>query len=227
MLSSLRDRLDRVGPRVRWLAVAACLLLAAVSALEDAGHATSPPPAAAGRPVVVAARTLATGHVLTARDLRRARWPTSVGPQDTVVTPRRVVGRRLAAPLGPGDAITPRRLLDAPGLTAGLDPGTVAVPVDLGLDVAGLVRPGARVDLIAVPATDALGTDTGLATGARGGGGATVVVRDALVLAVLPVGADVTGSGATRLVLALQRPTALRVAEGRASRTFSIVRDPP
>ena len=222
MLSTLRRSLDRVGRWPRLALAGACLLMAGLTAAQDAQR-----PASATAPVtvavVVAARALPAGHTLRAVDLRVDRWPARCRPVDGASRVPALVGRRTAGPLAAGDAISPRRLVDA-GLTAGLLPGTVAVPVDLDADVRGLVGVGALVDLVAVASPDSVDPSAPRARTA-----AQTVAQGVLVLALLLPGTDARGAGAaiSRVVLAVDRATALRIAGLRATRMFTIVLDAP
>lgn len=153
---ALRARRRLIG--VVLLASAAALSLRAVQ-----------PPAAPSHPVVVAAHAVGTGGVLGADDLRLARYPDGAVPEGALTTLPAAVGRRVTAGLSPGEPLTAARLLDDDARAA---PGRVALAVrlpDAGL--AGLLRPGERIDL--------------LATDARGGGARTVA-SDVVVLALPP-----------------------------------------
>lgn len=161
-------RLRRVLRARRRLIGVALLALAAALALRS----LQPPPAPS-RPVVVAAHAVGTGGVLQAGDLRLARYPADAVPAGALTALPGAVGRRVTAALGPGEPLTASRLLDDDARAA---PGRVALAVrlpDAGL--AGLLRPGERVDL--------------LATDARGGG-ARVVASDVVVLALPPLAAS-------------------------------------
>lgn len=211
-----RLALARIGPRWRLAAALGCLLLAGVSALD--GHAVPPRP---GHLVVVAARDLPAGRALAVSDLATVRrvdsWP------GTLASTRSLAGRRLAVALRRGEPVSAQRLL-SPGLTRGLPAGTVALPVDLATDVRGLAEPGGRVDLLATgtdPDTVAGGdTDAGAAVGR-----AERVAGNLLVLAALPP--DEGAAGGCRLVLAVARETAVKVAGLRSLRLFQAVTLPP
>lgn len=145
-----------------------------------------PPPT---EPVLVAARDLPAGTVLSADDLATRRFPAGVAP-GAAVSRADALGRTTAAPLTAGEPVTVVRLM-APGLLDGY-PGLVAVPVRIpDPDSVALLQVGDRIDLLA--------TDPG-------GGGTALVARQVPVLA-LPGGPDdasasVTGSAvAGRLVV--------------------------
>jgi pilus assembly protein CpaB len=133
-------------------------------------------PAPAGTPVLVAARDLAAGTVLTARDIELDARPPADLPDGTLASTRDVVGRVLASGARRGEVLTDVRLV-GPSLVDTLAPGQVAVPVRIAdAAAAALVAPGAHVDVLAA---------------VEGGGPAQTVVTDATVLAI-PTS---TGSG--------------------------------
>lgn len=148
LLSGVRRRvlLHRRG-------LAALLLAAAVVA----GLGSVRAPAAATSPVWVAARDLDGGTALARADLRRARLPAEAVPAGAVALAD-LVGSRLAGPVRAGEPLTDRRVLGARLLED--YPGRAAVPVRLAdPGVAGLLRPGERVDLMrADPQGDAPAT---------------------------------------------------------------------
>jgi Flp pilus assembly protein CpaB len=95
--------------------------------------------------VPVAAHDLDSGTVLSAGDLSTRRLPVGSAP-DGLET--HAVGRTLAGPIRRGEPVTDARLV-APALIAGY-PGRVALPVRIAdADVAGLLRVGDHVDLVA------------------------------------------------------------------------------
>lgn len=155
------------------------------------------PPSSATVEVLVADRTLPTGHRLIADDLRTTSWPVDLAPGRAAVpaenTGPQIVGRVLSAPIEEGEPLTEARVL-GPGLLEGLPAGTVAVPVR-PTDPAGvaLVRPGDHVDILTGAATDWSGAD---ATG-RSASGLTLTrwaARRALVLSAVPAPpADASG----------------------------------
>jgi Flp pilus assembly protein CpaB len=217
MFRFLRRRLPTIGRTPRLVAAGVCLLLAFASTVG--AHAQHPGTSVSrSRPVVVVARDLPAGHRLTRGDLVVARWPAALRPPDAPAAPNSVLGRRLAGPLGAREIPTSSRLL-GDGLTTGLGQGMVAAAV--GLDdphATDLVRPGDRVDLLGTPRPVDLATDQPTAPASV----ATVATR-ALVLAVLPRSADADAE----VVLAVDRPTALRITRDRAAQVFAVMTDPP
>lgn len=199
---SLRLSLARIGFRWRLAAAVVCLLLAAVSAVET----RAVPEKTASHRVVVADRPLAAGYPLTSGDLTVVRLPSSF--PGAIARPDRLIGRTLAGPVARGEPVTAMRLVDR-SLASGLDPGLVALPVDVAADVRGLVRPGSPVDLLAVT---------------EEGGSGRSVARRVLVLGVLAASDSDAGC---RLVLAVRRDDAARIAAAGASETFRVAALPP
>lgn len=83
-----------------------------------------------GVPVVVVARDLMAGHVLTSGDLAVADWPVDLSPEGAVADPVVLVGRALSAGMSRGEAMTPARVR-GPGLLTGVEDGLVAAHVRL------------------------------------------------------------------------------------------------
>jgi pilus assembly protein CpaB len=170
----------------RWLA-AGLAALGAAAALQ-----ALTPPTPAGSLVWVAARDLPAGRALAGPDLRPVRWPVTALPDGVAGSQPSGV---LAAPVRRGEPVTDVRLV-GPALLAGQQPGTVAMTIRVADPATVLtVRPGSRVDVLAVPmgAADvgALETSTDPSTGRPAGPvAAAVLAHGALVLA-LP--GDTTG----------------------------------
>lgn len=126
---------------VRRRLLAAALTAAAVAA----GLHALAPPAPATVPLTVAARDLPAGAVLTGSDVTLLDVAPGSVPDGAVAT---AAGETLAAPVRRGEPITDLRLLGTT-YTAGRG-DLVAVPVRIpDPGVAGLLEPGARVDLLA------------------------------------------------------------------------------
>jgi Flp pilus assembly protein CpaB len=229
-----RDRRRRERTREARLLVARhrrlLLSLAAVVALLSVVRALAPPTVAT-LPVLVAARDLAAGHVLTDGDLRQVDWPADLSPPPgDPATAAGLAGRSLASPVRAGEAVTDARLL-GPGVLTGQPAGTLAVPVRLAdATAATLVAAGDRVDLIAGATPDAAAFDAGPS-------GSDVVASDVLVLAVpgradddvtgglgaLAGGGDETGAASAGvLVVATDRDTAVRLAGAQAGQVLSV-----
>ncbi|RBY77972.1 Flp pilus assembly protein CpaB [Blastococcus sp. TF02-09] len=189
--------------------VAAALLAAVAVALA---LRPGPPAEGAGpqpQPVVVAAHSLDAGRPLAAGDLALARYPPGTAPAGVVAEPDLLVGRLLAGPVRAGEPLTDTRLV-GPGLTSLLPDGQVAAPVRLAdLAVAGLVRTGDRVDVLATePGAGEAGT---LASGVR----------------VLAAGGSGDGPTAGLLIVAVDTATAARLAAAATSATLTVSLPPP
>jgi pilus assembly protein CpaB len=210
-----RRYLPRIGRWPRLLLAGCCVLLALASAVDGTPAARS---VTRPVPVVVAAHDLPAGHRLTRPDLAVVSWPPELRPAGARADPAELVGRLSAGPIGDGEAITGIRLIGA-DLGAGLPRHLVATAITLG-DPHGveLVRPGDRVDL--------LEADRPLDPLAGGPSETTDVVGLAAhvsVLAVLPA----TTSADAELVVAVDRPTAVRITADSATHVFTAVVVPP
>jgi pilus assembly protein CpaB len=177
---------------VRRVVAAALVLVAAVLAVR---------PAARGTPVLVAAHALPTGAALTAADVRVAFLPPDLAPAAVLTEPSAVESAVLVSAASPGEPITSTRLLgpDHIRLAAGPDHG--AVPLRLtDPGVARLLRPGARVDVVAADPHELLATS-------------------AVVLAVHPGAASRDGPV---VLLALPAAPATRVASVAMERPVGV-----
>ena len=184
----LRDALRSPGRRraagIRRTAAGVLVVLALVLALAPAeGDATGA--------VLVAARDLASGAALTEADVAVARWPVELIPAGALRGPGEAGGRVLAGAARAGEPLTDVRLAGpAPSGRTG-DPRAAAVPVRLAdPDVAGLLVPGSRVDVITPgPAADrpvVLAADAAVVTVVAAESGALGQARGRLVLVTLP-----------------------------------------
>ncbi|MBD7979481.1 SAF domain-containing protein [Oerskovia merdavium] len=170
--SAARRRLHALAWRSRPVVVAVgCGLAAAVVV----GRVSPPPPETS--PVVVAARDVGAGVVLTGRDLRVEDVVSSLAPQASLTRVSDAVGRTTSVALTRAQPVTPS-LVAAGDLAASAPSGTVVAPVRLADPaVSALLGPGDRVDLLVA----ASGTDD-----PTGGAPGTYVARRALVLAGVP-----------------------------------------
>jgi hypothetical protein len=143
----LRSRLARRRRAVRRAVLTRRRPLAAVlaaGAVLAAVHELRPAPAPSV-PVPTASRDLPSGAVITADDVTTADYAAGTEPTDLAEDP---VGHVLAAPVRAGEALTDVRLVGAD--LARAHPGLVLVPVRLpDAEVAGLLRVGDRIDLLA------------------------------------------------------------------------------
>lgn len=112
--------------------------------------------------VVVAARSMPAGHVLTAEDVRLVDWPAGAVPPEYANSEADVVGRGLLAPISQNEPLLSTKLARMEG-GGGLpilipDSGrAISISVDQVLGVAGFVLPGTRVDVVVImeqPGTD-------------------------------------------------------------------------
>jgi pilus assembly protein CpaB len=187
-MKAVKPRLVRCRrPLAVLCAVAAVLLVRPPSA----------PPGLSGDPVLVAARDLPAGLRLAAGDVRTVRLRPSPAGALTGLPENAT----LAAPMRRGEPLTDLRLLGPP-LLAAYGRGLVAAPVRVPDAALGsLVRPGDRVDVLAVSES---AHPSAVPAGAPGG----LLAASAPVLAVPPAG---EGSGAL-LLLAVTRAQAAALA---------------
>ena len=175
--------------------------------------------------VVVAARDLAPGTVLTAADLALRGVSRDSSPPDPLLDPAGAVARTVAAPVRAGEAVRARDVV-SPGLVAGLGSGMRALPVRLADDAAAsLVRAGDSVDVLASYGGD--GTSSA---------SAVVVASDVRVLvapaapgggsASLLGGSSASTSGGSVLVLATTQAQALDLARAVAGGRLSVALRP-
>jgi len=131
----------RLGPRMRTLLTAAATAALLVVIMLRVALSPYGPPV----PVLTATRDLRAGDVLTAADVRTARWPDGLVPPGALRQRPEAVGRRLTMGVAAGTALTDRHVTgDSP--LAGLAAGTAAVPVPSGA-LRG-ASSGARLDLV-------------------------------------------------------------------------------
>ena len=196
----------------------AALLLAVAAA--TATRVAAPPQAPADA-LVVGARDLPAGTVVTGADVTVVAWPRGARPDGAALTPGEAAGAVLTSGLRRGEPLTDARRL-GPGLLAGQPQGTVVAPVAVS-DAGALtaLTPGRRVDVLA-RATDAV-------TGQPGQ--AERLARDVVVLAVpAPAGAATGLLGAapapagTTLLLAVDEETARRLAGAAGGWTGVVLR---
>jgi pilus assembly protein CpaB len=196
--------------------------------------------------VVVAARDLPAGEVLTAGDLRTIGSPAATVPVGAVTDLTAVVGSQLSGPLRRNEQLTDVRLNH--GVLRRPAPGLVSTPVRLADSQAALLLvPGQRIDVLAASTaidsggtaaggTAAGGTAPGGSTGATAAGAApiataTVVAADVMVVAIpvasAPPGAsEATGDvgvEGTLVVLATSAMQARQLAQAEVSSRLSAV----
>lgn len=204
-LDRLRSLLRGRGwPRtmaLRRIAAVALVVLAGALALRPAGARE-----AAQTDVVVAAKDMAPGSRLSQADVSIRQLPGSVVPTGALTRRAAAVGRVLAGPIRAGEPLTDVRLVGPAdtALTTG-EPDAATVPVRLAdPDVADLLRPGIRVDVVTLDPDQQ--SDPVLADNAT-----VVTVRDTASSSGGVAGAGQNQAG--RLVLvALPRQFATRLA---------------
>ena len=188
----------------RRVAALACLVLAVLSAFGSRGE----PTARHRSPVIVTARAVQPGSVLTATDLATVGWPEALVPAGAVLRLADALGHTVAAAMTQGEPLTTARLLDT-AMSGSLDPGQVALTIGLaGGNQAAILQAGALVDVYAA------GSDAGLIAGSPLPAGTGRLLGSNLrVLAVLPAAKDLATAGGPSLVLAADRATAARLAD--------------
>jgi pilus assembly protein CpaB len=141
----------------RWLALrrltaVALVLLAAALALRPPTH-----DATETVPILVAARDLPPGVTLRGSDVEVSRLAPSLRPAAALTSPGQATGRVLASATTAGEPLTDVRLVGPENsrLATG-DPSAAAVPFRLADPaVAGMLTPGARVDVVTVAPSSA------------------------------------------------------------------------
>lgn len=97
--------------------------------------------------VVVAGRDLGAGAILAPADLKTVTLPVEQAPEDAVSDPALLVGESLAVVRYSGEPVTPRHL--GPAVILAPDERGVAVQVQADTGLAGLLRPGMMVGVVA------------------------------------------------------------------------------
>jgi pilus assembly protein CpaB len=115
-------------------------------------------PTASGRvetvSVVVARSDLPVATTLNARQLEWVPWPKDYTPKGSLATVELAAGRVLRRPVAAGEVVVESALFDEGkdgGLPAVISPNqrAVSVKVDAVIGIAGFVKPGTRVDVLA------------------------------------------------------------------------------
>jgi len=201
----LPDAADRLLARLagwpRRTVALTCLAIAVLSALRPGSHEKQ----TAIDQLLVANRVLQPGVVLTADDLRPARWPATAVPADALRQPEQAVGHRMAAALARGQPIQSGSLLE-PAVADALRQGKVTTTVTLAdQHQSAILANGAHIDLYGA-----------VEDGQLSGNGVDnkPLARDVTVLAILPT-AGATSSdnpGTLSLIVATDPTTANRIA---------------
>jgi len=103
-----------------------------------------------GKNVVVAARALKSGSVVTAADLRIIQWPGVHTPKGTFETPDQVIGQTVFDAIGEEELISDTHLASAKsGGGSGVPEGLRAVSIHVtdSSGVMGMLRAGQKVDV--------------------------------------------------------------------------------
>ena len=201
----LPDAADRLLARLagwpRRTVALTCLAIAVLSALRPGSHEKQ----TAIDQLLVANRVLQPGVVLTADDLRPARWPATAVPADALRQPEQAVGHRMAAALARGQPIQSGSLLE-PAVADALRQGKVTTTVTLAdQHQSAILANGAHIDLYGA-----------VEDGQLSGNGVDnkPLARNVTVLAILPT-AGATSSdnpGTLSLIVATDPTTANRIA---------------
>ena len=126
--------------------------------LASVGHANAP---VAQRTVLIAAKAIPAHATVTADMVNTSQRPSSAVDPDAFVVPASAVGGIAVNDIPAGSQLTASKLMRAASSTfpsrVGHGMRAVAIPIDRVKSVSNLVKPGDRVDVIAVtsPRTDA------------------------------------------------------------------------
>ncbi len=204
-----RTRLDAVRRDLRRAILARRRLLAAIFAtLAVVTTIQVARPTATTRALVVAADDLRAGEIVHRGDLETVHVDPAAIPEGAVDPQLLPIGRTLAGPLRAGEPLTDVRLVQA-DLLSGYDPGTVLTTIRLfDPAAAALVAPGDVVDVV--------GTDP------RGRTGTAVIASDATVV-TRPEVDDTALDEGTPLVLAVDQPTALALADASVRQELTVL----
>ena len=120
-----------------------------------------------GTQVVVAARDLPTGHMVSREDVKLVNWPSDDVPEGFYRQPGEVIGRGVINTVRRNEALLAAKVADKAaggGLPIAIPEGkrAVSVEVDQVIGVAGFVLPGTRVDVLVtvMPGTQRTETTT-------------------------------------------------------------------
>lgn len=144
--------------RVRTVIVLAiaivCATVASVGVYVAVGRIPRGAPAEPRVPVVVAAREVPIGNVLTEGDLKVVQWPAKAPVPGAYADPGQLLKRGLKATVVANEPLTDKKVAK-PGEGGGLAPviregmRAVSVRVNDVIGVAGFIIPGAKVDVVA------------------------------------------------------------------------------
>lgn len=206
--------------------IALCLGAAAALALSVLRPGPEP-----GREVVVVARTIGAGSVITADDLTTRALSPDALPAAGLAGPE-VVGSRAAIGLEEGTVLTVSMTSAALAADVGADERLVQVPVEVG---AQLAEPGAHVDVIgeatgreASQENDESADANGIEA-FRGSPGTAVLCRNARVILSTPDGEDsgwTVGTKVTLVTLAVPAANASLIVGAATNGALGVVLSP-
>lgn len=168
-------------------------------------------PQAEGRSqtVLVTARDVTPGSALSASDIQVRRWPVDLVPMNALHSVDQATGRVLAGAAGAGELLTSHRLA-GPELArrARGRADAVSVPIRLAdADIAGLLSPGQKVDVITV--------------GSRSDQ-PTILASGAIVLTVLPDQGKIAGGRGRLVLIAVPGQSAAKLAAATLSQEVTV-----
>lgn len=202
----VRSQLSRaVGRHRRLLAagLAAAAMTAALTALRPEPVETAAVP--------VAARDLTAGASLRAADIASEPLPARLVPDGALAGPQDLVGQVLAGPVRRGEPFTDVRLVGTSAID-GYGEDRVGAPVRIAdPGMAGLLRPGSVIDVLAVPTAGGLDAT----------GPAEVVAAKVRVVS-LPEQAESRGGNGTLVVVAATPRQAKSLTRSAAGSRLSV-----
>ena len=206
--------------------IALCLGAAAALALS-----VLRPGAETGQEVLVIARTVGAGEVITADDLATRSIPSSALPADGMAGSE-VIGSRAAIELEKGTVLTASMTSAAIAADLAANERLVQVPVEVG---AQLAEPGAHVDVIgeatgreASQENDESADANGIEA-FRGSPGTAVLCRNARVILSTPDGEDsgwTVGTKVTLVTLAVPAANASLIVSAATNGALGVVLSP-
>jgi pilus assembly protein CpaB len=185
--------------------------------------ASNAPASSAG--VVVAAKDLPGGTVLTKDDVTLAPWPNIPPPRGSYRSVDAVIGQRLFQPLALGEPVLPARLVDAGGLTIPVGMRAVSTHVVDSSGILTVLKPGHKVDVHVLSRQDNPGIRTllqnvtvlslGHAAEPASHNGAPAAPVVTLLVKAEESDALALADSSTRVRLALRNPGDAEVGRGR------------
>ncbi len=199
----LRDVRRAISWHRRKLAVLAAIaaVLTGVSAAAPAG-----PPTVR---VVRATTQLPSGTVVSPQEVVVSEVTEDALPDGALADPAAVIGKRVLGPVAEGQILTALHLLARDAVAS---PGHVVAPLRIAdPEVAALLEPGSRIDVIAADP--------------EGSAAANVVATDVKVLTIPPRSddADLTAAEGALLLVEVEEKTATVLAQAAAATRISLV----